>query len=114
MALSMRSLKVSVGSAAKAGTSTPVISKFRSGIDLSFRYPGFCPNINKKRFNGLPDRVPSAQTLPATADQADELITGIDRDNVIFAPILYPVDEQRLHVGFQLVQNRVVVDKRAP
>src|SRR2546423_7605969 len=105
--LTTRSLKTRVGTAAKAGASAPTTSKFRSGIQLSFRGLRFCPKVRKELLNRFPGLLSPAQTFPGNADQADKLITSINWDDVMLTCVLHTIDKQRLDVGLQVIQDRI-------
>src|SRR6266568_1440894 len=114
MALSMRSLKMSVGTAAKAGASAPITSKFRSGIWLSSHRLGFCPYACKKLCNRIPDLFAPTQAFPVNANQTYEFVAGINGDDVVLTNISHPVYEQCLHIGLQVFQDGIVTGKRLP
>src|SRR6266487_215000 len=113
-ALVMRNLKVSVGTTAKAGASASTTSKLRSGILISPHRPGLCSYILKKSGYGFPGLRTAAQPFPRHANQADKLVTRVNRDDVMFALVLHPVDQECLDIRLQVLQNRVVIHKCLP
>src|SRR5579885_184002 len=134
--LSMRNLKVSVGTAANGGTSAPITSKFRSGMLPSscIFYVGafhvatsgclpvchrasrlrLCFDVGEECADGLPHLLAAAQAAPGEADQADKLVAGIDGNDIVFATAAYAIDEQCLDIRLHLVQDGVVVDQFLP
>src|SRR5579883_317570 len=110
----MRNLKTSVGTTAKGGTSVAMISKFRSGIFSPSHLTRFRPDLLKEPGDGVPDLCSASQAAPRQADQADKAVTGIDRNNIIIACTAQAIDEQRLDIGGQVAQNRIIVDERLP
>src|SRR6266542_5964339 len=113
-ALVMRNLKISVGTTAKAGASASTTSKLRSGILISPHRPGLCSYILKKPGYGFPGLRTAAQTFPGHANQTDKLVSCVNRDDVMFALVLHPVDQECLDIRLQILQNRVVIHKHLP
>src|SRR5579885_612256 len=113
-ALVMRSLKRSVGTAAKGGTSVSIISKFRSGIFSPSHLPRFRPDLLKEPCDGFPDLCSAPQAAPRQADKTDKPVTGIDRNDIIVASASHAIDKQRLDIGCQIAQNGIVINERLP
>src|SRR5579875_1045347 len=132
--LSTRSLKMSVGSAANGGASAPTTSKFRSGIRLSSRAfhlearrtilvgtvysracrSGFRFDAREVVCDRLPCLLAAAQTAPGDANEADELVAGVNGDNVVLAAIAHAIDEQCLDIRLHFVQDGIGAGKLLP
>src|SRR5258708_35798044 len=61
-----------------------------------------------------PRLVAAGEPVPAEADDADQSVTLVDRDEVAVARAADAVDEQRLDVGLELRQHRVVRLEKDP
>src|SRR5260370_27801260 len=97
----MRSLSARSGSAAKRTGSAPCSWKPRSGMARSFE-PG------EEARDLAPHLVAAREPVPAEADDADQSVTLVDRDELAVARAADAVDEQRLDVALELRQHRVV------
>src|SRR5277367_200243 len=110
--LAMRSLNASNGAAAYWTTSAPSIVSTKSGMRALAADSGAALQRGEKRADFAPHFGAAGKSAPVGADQSDQLVTFINRDQVIFrgdgaAVVADAVDEQRGHVGFHRFQDGV-------
>src|ERR1700723_2883149 len=98
-ALSMRTVKASIGEAACGTTAAPSTAKVSSGIG------GLAPELGVELVHAFPDRGAAAEATPVRADDADDAITDVDRGDVlVHGSAFLPrharvVDEESLDIG---------------
>src|SRR5690349_6337712 len=101
-ALSMRTLKISCGAAAKASGSARSTRKVSSGTGLLLE-------MGEELADFGPELVSTRQAATVSADQPLQAISLVDAHKKIVALLAHPVDQQRLDVGRHLPQHRVVL-----
>src|SRR5580704_279942 len=77
------------------------------------------PQCGKESSNLPPDFRATRQPVPVHADETNQLVALIDRDEVILRRLRTsakpnPIDEQGSHVGFHFVQDRVRLNNVRP
>src|ERR1700691_5645295 len=82
-ALLTRNLNAIRGVAENLTTSAPSILKPRSGMHLLSHNSRPGPEVRKEVADLLPNFRPTCQAVPVNANQADQLVACIYRDNVI-------------------------------
>src|SRR6476469_1759232 len=94
--------KASVGAAANGMAATPLTWKLRSGTqNLGHRSTGTIAQCVEEIRQFRPNLCASGETAPMRADQPHQLVTFVDRSDVVFVRLRgQTVDEQGLHIGF--------------
>src|SRR5580658_3017285 len=106
----MCSLNASNGAAAYCTTSAPSIVRTSSGMLALATDSGATLQRGEKRADFPPHFGAAGKPAPMGADQSDELVTFIYRDQIIFggdgaAVVADAVDEQSGHVGLHRLQD---------
>src|SRR5271155_608591 len=110
--LAMRSLNASNGAAAYWTTSAPSIVRTRSGMLALATDSGATLQRGEERADFAPHFGAAGKPAPVGADQSDQLVTFIYRDQIIFrgdgtAVVPDAVDEQRGHVRLHRFQDGI-------
>src|ERR1700733_2582317 len=107
-ALLMRSLNRSVGATVKRCGSAFSIWKLRSGIGFLFHNRGSLFQFVEKARNLLPDLGSTGKAAPVGANQSDQLVAFVDRQQIILwrsksAGVPDAIDEQSFNVRFHFL-----------
>src|ERR1700728_195100 len=110
--LAMRSLNASSGAAAYWTTSAPSIVRASSGMFALATAPGATLERGEERADFAPHFGAAGKPAPMHADQSDELVTLIDRYQIIFrgdtgSMVPDAVDEQRGYVRLHRFQDGI-------
>src|SRR4051794_30899721 len=105
----MRSLKTSCGAAAWGSGSARSASKSRSGMGIASRRTRSLVEAGEEPPDHVPDLGAPGQAAPMGPDQADQLVTLVDRGEVGVAGPARPVHQQGLDVGLERAEDGVVL-----
>src|SRR5579864_8657408 len=94
------------GATANGTASAPSTRKLKSGMCPLCSRPSSLPESRKESCDLLPHLTSAGESAPVHADQADEFVALINRNQVVFAPRTFAgradsIDQQRLHIRFQ-------------
>src|ERR1700677_3758803 len=107
----MRSLNSRVGAAVNRGGSAFSIWKRKSGIRFFSHCSPLFQSVEETP-DFLPDLCPAGKSAPVAANQADQLVTLVDREHIILrcsksSNMSNAIDEKRFHILLHFRQNRI-------
>src|SRR5207244_6576990 len=101
----------SVGAAQKGTAAAPATANSSSGTADHLRPTA---QLREEALDLLPDLGAAGEAAPAHAHQAYQPVALVDGNDEVLARVADPVDQQRLHVGLELGQDRVGSLQLAP
>src|SRR5580692_6985543 len=115
----MRTLNDNSGAAANWTTSALSIVSTRSGMRALLTGSGSRFEMREERANFTPDFGAAGKSAPMHADQPDELVTFVDRNEIVLrgcgaSDMPDAVDKQCHHVFLHFCQNRISLHKVSP
>src|SRR5579863_3702229 len=115
----MRTLKDNNGAAANFTTSALSIVSCNSGMRVLLAGASSFLEALKKRANLAPDFCPAGKPAPVRADQSDQLVAFVDRNEVILrgrspSDMAHAIDEQGSHIVLHLAQDGIHLHDVSP
>src|SRR5215510_282578 len=110
----MRNLNDTSGAAANETASAPSTEKLKSGMGHLFNRHGSFLHLRKKAVDRFPNLGAAGESLPFSANQTNEPVALIDRNDEILRHFLYSIDEQGFGIGSHLLQHRIAFDNLSP
>src|SRR5580698_1162885 len=108
-----RMRKLRIGTSVSGSATAEMTSRSRSGTGPHL-HARRCAQVGEKRVDPFPHLLPSAEPAPADANEPDELETAVDGSDEVIAGTADTIDQQRLHIRFQGLEEVIVRNQLAP